>query len=100
MIAHAIIFNKLAGGVNITASHNPWDYNGLKYSGPEGGPPPSGYFPPPPSGHWPEPPPSAAYPPAYEALPPVSSVRPPEPPQTSTASFFWSVLPCQPKSIR
>ena len=38
MIAHAIIFNKLAGGVNITASHNPWDYNGLKYSGPEGGP--------------------------------------------------------------
>jgi phosphoglucomutase len=38
VIAHAIIFNKLAGGVNITASHNPWDYNGLKYSGPEGGP--------------------------------------------------------------
>jgi len=38
VIAHAIIFNKLAGGVNITASHNPWNYNGLKYSGPEGGP--------------------------------------------------------------
>ena len=38
VIAHAIIFNKLAGGVNITASHNPWDYNGLKYSGSEGGP--------------------------------------------------------------
>lgn len=37
-IAHAIIFNKLAGGVNITASHNPFQYNGLKYSGPEGGP--------------------------------------------------------------
>jgi phosphoglucomutase len=38
VVAHAIIFNKLAGGVNITASHNPWDYNGLKFSGPEGGP--------------------------------------------------------------
>ncbi len=38
VIAHAIIFNKLAGGVNITASHNPFQYNGLKYSGPEGGP--------------------------------------------------------------
>ncbi len=38
VIAHAIIFNKLAGGVNITASHNPFEYNGLKYSGPEGGP--------------------------------------------------------------
>jgi phosphomannomutase len=38
VIAHAIIFYKLAGGVNITASHNPFEYNGLKYSGPEGGP--------------------------------------------------------------
>lgn len=38
VIAHAIIFNKLAGGVNITASHNPFEYNGLKFSGPEGGP--------------------------------------------------------------
>ena len=38
VIAHAIIFNKLAGGVNITASHNPFQYNGLKYSGPDGGP--------------------------------------------------------------
>ena len=37
-IAHAIIHNKLDGGVNITASHNPASYNGLKFSGPEGGP--------------------------------------------------------------
>ena len=37
-IAHAIIYNKLDGGMNITASHNPYDYNGLKFSGPEGGP--------------------------------------------------------------
>ena len=37
-IAHAIIHGKLDGGVNITASHNPASYNGLKFSGPEGGP--------------------------------------------------------------
>ena len=37
-IAHAIIDRKLDGGVNITASHNPAAYNGLKFSGPEGGP--------------------------------------------------------------
>ena len=37
-IAHAIIDGKLDGGVNITASHNPAAYNGLKFSGPEGGP--------------------------------------------------------------
>jgi alpha-D-glucose phosphate-specific phosphoglucomutase len=37
-IAHAIIHRKLDGGVNITASHNPAQYNGLKFSGPEGGP--------------------------------------------------------------
>jgi phosphoglucomutase len=37
-IAHAIIDRKLQGGVNITASHNPAQYNGLKFSGPEGGP--------------------------------------------------------------
>lgn len=37
-IAHAIIDRKLEGGVNITASHNPAAYNGLKFSGPEGGP--------------------------------------------------------------
>jgi phosphoglucomutase len=37
-IAHAILHNHLDGGVNITASHNPASYNGLKFSGPEGGP--------------------------------------------------------------
>jgi len=37
-IAQAIIHGKLDGGVNITASHNPAEYNGLKFSGPEGGP--------------------------------------------------------------
>jgi phosphoglucomutase len=38
VLAHAIIHNKLDGGVNITASHNPAAYNGLKFSGPDGGP--------------------------------------------------------------
>jgi phosphoglucomutase len=38
VVAHAIIHRQLDGGVNITASHNPADYNGLKFSGPEGGP--------------------------------------------------------------
>src|SRR5579883_2305227 len=38
VIAHAILHGKLDGGVNITASHNPAAYNGLKFSGPEGGP--------------------------------------------------------------
>lgn len=38
VLAHAIIYNKLEGGVNITASHNPAAYNGLKFSGPDGGP--------------------------------------------------------------
>jgi phosphoglucomutase len=37
-VAHAIIHGQLDGGVNITASHNPAAYNGLKFSGPEGGP--------------------------------------------------------------
>ncbi|HEV3482045.1 MAG TPA: phosphoglucomutase/phosphomannomutase family protein [Candidatus Acidoferrales bacterium] len=37
-IAHAIIYGKLDGGVNITASHNPAEYNGLKFSGSDGGP--------------------------------------------------------------
>jgi phosphoglucomutase len=39
-IAHAILRGELDGGVNITASHNPAEYNGLKFSGPEGGPAP------------------------------------------------------------
>jgi phosphoglucomutase len=38
VIAHAIINGKFDGGVNITASHNPAEYNGLKFSGAEGGP--------------------------------------------------------------
>ncbi|MDE3169021.1 MAG: phosphoglucomutase/phosphomannomutase family protein [Acidobacteriota bacterium] len=37
-IAHAVIYGKLDGAVNITASHNPAAYNGLKFSGPDGGP--------------------------------------------------------------
>ena len=37
-IAHAILNGKLDGGVNITASHNPAAYSGLKFSGPDGGP--------------------------------------------------------------
>ena len=37
-IAHAIIHGKLDGGVNITASHNPAQYNGLKFSEADGGP--------------------------------------------------------------
>jgi len=37
-VAHAIVHRKLDGGINMTASHNPAEYNGLKYSGAEGGP--------------------------------------------------------------
>lgn len=37
-IAYAIVHKKFDGGVNITASHNPAVYNGLKFSGPEAGP--------------------------------------------------------------
>jgi len=37
-IAHAILHGNLDGGVNITASHNPAQYSGLKFSGPDGGP--------------------------------------------------------------
>ncbi len=37
-IAHAVIHGKLDGAVNITASHNPAAYNGLKFSGADGGP--------------------------------------------------------------
>ncbi len=37
-IAYEIIRGKLDGAVNITASHNPADYSGLKFSGPDGGP--------------------------------------------------------------
>lgn len=37
-IAFEILRRKLQGAVNITASHNPAAYNGLKFSGPDGGP--------------------------------------------------------------
>jgi len=37
-VAHAVIHRHLNGGINMTASHNPAEYNGLKFSGPEGGP--------------------------------------------------------------
>lgn len=38
VVAHAIIQAQASGGVNITASHNTWDYNGLKFSSSWGGP--------------------------------------------------------------
>ncbi|OVE75716.1 hypothetical protein BVX98_07110 [bacterium F11] len=37
-VAFEIIRSGAAGGLNITASHNPWTYNGLKYSSGWGGP--------------------------------------------------------------
>lgn len=37
-IAFEILRCKLQGAINITASHNPAAYNGLKFSGPDGGP--------------------------------------------------------------
>ena len=37
-ISFHVIANKLAGGVNITASHNPAEYNGLKFSSSDGAP--------------------------------------------------------------
>ncbi|MDR2436993.1 MAG: phosphoglucomutase/phosphomannomutase family protein [Endomicrobium sp.] len=38
VIAYDIIYSKLAGGINFTASHNLYKYNGLKYSQDSGGP--------------------------------------------------------------
>lgn len=38
VISFEIIRQKLCGGINITASHNPKDYNGLKFSPSWGGP--------------------------------------------------------------
>ncbi|MDR0724208.1 MAG: hypothetical protein LBF23_03380, partial [Endomicrobium sp.] len=38
VIAYDIVNSKLAGGINFTASHNPYKYNGLKYSPSWGGP--------------------------------------------------------------
>ncbi len=37
-LAHAIIHQELDGGINITASHNPAEYNGLKFSSADGAP--------------------------------------------------------------
>src|SRR5665213_4559767 len=37
-IAHEIIRRKVDGAINFTASHNPAEYQGLKFSGPDGGP--------------------------------------------------------------
>lgn len=38
VIAFEILRRQAAGGINFTASHNPYDYNGLKYSPEWGGP--------------------------------------------------------------
>ncbi|MBU0952268.1 MAG: phosphoglucomutase/phosphomannomutase family protein [Elusimicrobia bacterium] len=38
LISYEIIRGKLAGGINFTASHNPPEYNGLKFSPDSGGP--------------------------------------------------------------
>src|SRR6267143_1887679 len=37
-IAHEIIRRKIDGAINFTASHNPAEFQGLKFSGPDGGP--------------------------------------------------------------
>src|SRR5215472_5072847 len=37
-VAFTIVSQKLDGAVNITASHNPGEYNGLKFSTPDGAP--------------------------------------------------------------
>ncbi|MDR1941846.1 MAG: phosphoglucomutase/phosphomannomutase family protein, partial [Endomicrobium sp.] len=38
VVSYEIINSKLAGGINFTASHNPYKYNGIKYSPSWGGP--------------------------------------------------------------
>src|SRR5258708_37710569 len=38
VIAHEIVRRKADGAINFTASHNPAEYQGLKFSGPDGGP--------------------------------------------------------------
>jgi len=38
VIAHSIRLHKASGGINITASHNPPQWNGLKFNGADGGP--------------------------------------------------------------
>ncbi len=41
VVSFAIKDGQRGGGINITASHNPPEYNGLKYSPPSGGPAPT-----------------------------------------------------------
>ena len=38
VMAHEILHRKVDGAINFTASHNPAEYQGLKFSGPDGGP--------------------------------------------------------------
>lgn len=38
VIAHELLRRKAAGAINFTASHNPYDYNGIKFSPASGGP--------------------------------------------------------------
>src|ERR1700687_568417 len=38
VIAHEILRRKVDGAINFTASHNPAEYQGLKFTGPAGGP--------------------------------------------------------------
>src|SRR5437588_10081534 len=37
-VAFTVVSHKLDGAINITASHNPGEYNGLKFSTPDGAP--------------------------------------------------------------
>lgn len=41
VIGFAIVHGKHAGGINITASHNPPEYNGIKFNPAQGGPAPT-----------------------------------------------------------
>jgi phosphoglucomutase len=38
VVSYQIRYHKALGGVNFTASHNPAEYNGIKFNGPEGAP--------------------------------------------------------------
>ncbi len=41
VVGYAIVHRGLAGGINVTASHNPPEYNGIKFSPEHGGPAPT-----------------------------------------------------------
>ncbi|MDP3182715.1 MAG: phosphoglucomutase/phosphomannomutase family protein [Desulfobaccales bacterium] len=41
VVSYAVIQGKRGGGINITASHNPPEYNGIKFSPAQGGPAPT-----------------------------------------------------------